>query len=233
LKNIEIKNKFCIEFGYNSNSLTEGSGPNTTNLIINHNWDKLLLDGHFSNEEINLHSHFLTEDNICEIFEKYNVPLEPGYISIDVDSTDLWLMNSILQKYKPSIVSVELNTNFPIDYAITFPKNDDQGWIGDSIFGASLKALKIVADKYNYQLVYAGFLNQSQHHDAFFVRNDLIVNCDGRPTLEDFRSIYIPGHRRCTDERYKIMLDYEEYVKTGDIVVSQMKANEICKKYLC
>ena len=101
LKNIEIKNKFCIEFGYNSNSLTEGSGPNTTNLIINHGWDKLLLDGDFSNEEINLHSHFLTEDNICEIFEKYNVPLEPGYISIDVDSTDLWLMNSILQKYKP------------------------------------------------------------------------------------------------------------------------------------
>jgi hypothetical protein len=175
----------------------------------------------------------LTEDNICDIFEKYNVPLEPGYISIDVDSTDLWLMNAILKKYKPSFLSVEFNSNIPIDYAITFPPSDEKGWVGDKIYGASLKALKIVADKHNYVLVYAGFLNTSLNHDAFFVRNDLIINCKGKPSLEDFRFIYSPVHHKCKDDRYKIMLDYEEYLKTGNLIESQIKANEISKKYLC
>ena len=233
IKNIKIKNKYCIEFGYDSNTLYGGCGPNTTNLIINYNWDKLLLDGKYNNKDINLHTHFLTENNICNIFKKYNVPLEPGYISIDVDSIDLWLMNAVLQKYKPSFLSVEMNSNIPIDYAITFPKNDNKGWVGDKIYGASLKALNIVAEKYNYQLVYAGNVTISKNHDAFFVRNDLITNCDRRPTLQDFRFTYSQLHRKCIDDRYKIMLDYEEYIKTNDIARSQLKANNISKKYLC
>jgi hypothetical protein len=233
INNIKINNKFCVEFGYDSDKLTGGGGPNTTNLILNHNWDYLLLDGTHENEKINLHKHFLTENNICDIFKKYNVPLEPGYISIDVDSSDLWLMNAVLQKYIPSFLSVEFNSNIPIDYAITFPPSDEKGWVYDKIYGASLKALKIVADKYNYQLVYAGFGKFSENYDAFFVKNDLIINCQGRPTLEDFRFTYSSIHEKCTDDRYKIMLDYQEYLKTGDLVESQIKAHEISKKYLC
>ncbi len=88
----------------------------------------------YENTNINLFSHYLTEDNICEIFKKYDIPFEPGYISIDVDSTDLWLTNAILKNYRPCFYSVEFNPNFPIDYAITFPKSDDKGWLGDKIF---------------------------------------------------------------------------------------------------
>jgi len=233
INNIEIKNKFCVEFGYDSNDLTGGYGPNTTNLILNHNWDYLLLDGNNNNEKIKLHKHFLTKDNICDIFEKYNVPLEPGYISIDVDSTDLWLMNAILQKYKPSFLSVEFNSNIPIDYAITFPPSDENGWTYDKIYGASLKALNIVGQKYDYTLIYAGIGNISTHYDSFFVRNDLIVNCQGRPSLEDFRFTYCPIHPSCKTNRYKIMLDYEEFLLTNDIEKSQEKSNQVCKKYLC
>jgi hypothetical protein len=233
IENIEIKNKFCVEFGYDSNDLHNGCGPNTTNLIKNYGWDKLLLDGTNENKEINLHKHFLSEDNICDIFEKYNVPYEPGYISIDVDSTDLWLTVKILEKYKPSFYSVEFNPNFPIDYAITFPKNDDIYWAEDRIFGASLKALNIVANNNKYTLVYAGLCSSSLNHDAFFVRDDLILNCQGRPKLEDFRSTYYNIHTKCVTERYKIMLDYEEFLLTNDLEKSQEKAHDVSKKYLC
>lgn len=232
IKNVIIKNKFCIEFGYDSNSLTEGCGPNTTNLIKNHNWDYLLIDGKNENKDINLHRHFLTKDNICQIFEKYNVPLEPGYISIDVDSCDLWLMKSILQKYSPSFLSVEFNSNISIDYALTFPPSDENGWLLDKVYGASLRALNIVAEKYKYTLVYAGIFNYSSHHDAFFVRNDLILNCDGRPKLEDFRFSYNPIHKKCENDRYKLMLDYEHFLKTNDIKESQIKAENISKHFL-
>ncbi len=133
----------------------------------------------------------------------------------------------------PNKYCVEFNPNFPVDYAITFPKNDNKGWTGDKIFGASLKALNIVAINNQYTLVYAGCLKASFHHDAFFVRNDLIKNCQSRPTLEDFRFIYCPIHSACNTDRYKIMLDYEEFLWTNDIIKSQKKAENICKTYLC
>lgn len=233
IKNIPIKNKFCVEFGYDSMNIGGGVGANTTNLIKNHNWNYLLLDGGYENKQINLHKYFLTEDNICDIFEIHNVPIETGYISIDVDSTDLWLTNAILKKFKPSFYSVEFNPNFPIDYAITVPKNDRDGWMRDRIFGTSLKALNICANNYQYTLVYAGFFRSSFHHDAFFIRNDLISNCGKMPILENFRFTCTPLHPPCITDRYKIMVDYEEYLLTNDLERSQKRAEPIAKTYLC
>ena len=136
-------------------------------------------------------------------------------------------------KYKPSFLSVEFNSNIPIDYDITFPPSDENGWTCDKIYGASLKALNMVAKNNGYTLIYAGNYNISNHHDAFFVRNDLIINCQGRPTLEDFRFIYCPIHSSCNTDRYKIMLDYEEFLLTNNIEKSQQKTENICKTYLC
>jgi len=94
-KNIGTTNKFCVEFGFNSTTLEGGSGSNTANLILNEGWEALLLDGSNSNPEINLHQVFLTPENIVETFNKYNVPKDLDYLSIDVDSIDLWLLKFI------------------------------------------------------------------------------------------------------------------------------------------
>src|SRR6516164_11562156 len=98
---------FCVEFGFNSCSFTESSGANVANLVLNKNWNCLLLDSDNENAEINLHKHFLTSENICEIFRTYNVPKAPEYISIDVDSTDLWLFRALINEYRAMLFSVE------------------------------------------------------------------------------------------------------------------------------
>lgn len=228
--NIKVKNKFCVEFGYDSNSLTQ-KYPNTTNLILNKGWNHLLLDSDYHNPKINLYKHLLTSDNICNLFGKYNVPLEPGYISINVDSIDLWLFKALLSKYKACFYSVEMNSNFPIDYAITFPNDTKELWEKDRVYGASLKALNIVANDNGYSLVYAGIRNTSNHTDAFFIRDDLIENCE-KPTLESFRDIFKPMHKLCISSRENIMLDYEIWMKTKDIKKSKEGALPICKRYL-
>ena len=168
-----------------------------------------------------------------EIFKKYNVPKEPDYISIDVDSSDLWLFKSILKEYDPLVVSVEFNLNIPINYSITFPDDTEESWQGDRIFGASLKALNKVANSYNYTLVYAGEYLVSNHHDAFFIRNDQLTGLSSLP-LDNFAHTHLtkPIHPACVSDRYKIMLDYEEYELTGDVEKSRAKAEPICKQYL-
>ncbi|NJL31158.1 MAG: hypothetical protein HC898_05740 [Phycisphaerales bacterium] len=100
---------FCVEFGFNSPSLLGGSGANVAHFIVDKKWDSLLLDGDNEDPKINLYQHFLTPSNICELFARYNVPKEPEYVSIDVDSTDLWLFEALVKQYKAMVFSVEYN----------------------------------------------------------------------------------------------------------------------------
>lgn len=220
---------YYVEFGY-----MEDIGANTYNLRKN-GWRGLLLDRNNHDPSINLHKEFLTSKNITDVFRKHNVPIEPDYISIDVDSTDLWLLKSTLKEYRPLLVSVEFNLNIPLSSALTFPDDPEEEWNdADCIFGASLKALNIVANSYNYTLVYAGDISCSHHHDAFFVRNDQLIGLQP-PSLERWHRSHHEIHPRCafSSDRYKIMLDYEEYELTnGDIEKSRAKAEPIGKEYL-
>ena len=229
IKNIEISNNFCVEFGCNTSDHKQ-LGSNTAYLINNNKWNSLLLDGDNENININLHRHKLTEQNICSIFELYNVPIDFGYLSIDVDSIDLWLLRSILTKYRPSFFSVEYNQNIPIDYAITSPP--DSTWNGDKLYGASLKCFYLLANLNNYSLVYAGN-SKNGDYDAFFIRNDLIIDCE-LPSYENFRNVYNNKlHPICKNNNYKLMIDFEHYLKTHNIIESQEFASQISYCYLC
>tara|TARA_Y100000004_G_C8927072_1_gene418106 strand:- start:855 stop:1610 length:756 start_codon:yes stop_codon:yes gene_type:complete len=226
---ISPTNKICVEFGFNCDSLTGGSGSNAANLILNEGWGGLFFDGEFENKAINLHKYFLTSDNICQIFDNHNVPIDLDYLSIDVDSTDLWLFDAVLNKYSPKLVSVEYNSHFSIDEAITFPNNTNETFEGDRGYGASLKALKLVADKHNYHLI-----NVEQKLDCFFIHNDF-KDCFEIPSLSDFKDNCLIDHHHplYNTERHKMFLDYEVYLKTnGDIKASQRAAEEISKTRL-
>lgn len=138
---------YCVEFGFNSTSLTEGSGANVAKLVLEHGWQGLLLDGEHDNPAIGLHRHFLLPSNIAEVFRRYGVPQQPEYVSIDVDSIDLWLFEALLPAYPALVFSVEYNANYPLDAAITFPNDAQQHWQRDRGYGASLKALTLLAQR--------------------------------------------------------------------------------------
>lgn len=226
------KTPFCVEFGFNTSKLDGGSGANVAGLIQEKKWDSLLLDGGNENKSINLYKHFLTSENICAIFKSYNVPKEPEYISIDVDSTDLWLFRSLLKEYRAMVYSVEYNSNYPLNKAITFPNDSEEHWQKDSGYGASLKALTMVAAEQGYSLVWV-----VRKLDAFFVRDDLIE--DGThvkvfPYEKWANCTNIRSHRALRDfKKANIYLDYEVYVSSGgDIEASKKAAYKTCMTYL-
>ena len=228
-ENIKTNEKpFCVEFGYNHDKIFKNNKGNCTKLILDHNWDYILFDCHNENESINLYKHFLTSNNICEIFQRYNVPKEVDYISIDVDSIDLWLFEALLKEYKSKLFSVEYNPNFPIDRAITKIENSNF-FEGDRLYGASLKALNLVAEKYGYTLIWV-----VDELDAFFVRNDLIKKELEmfKPNLKKWKS---NANKIChkpleNKEKLKECLDYEVFQESnGNIEKSIQSAQDICE----
>jgi len=57
---------------------------------------------------------WISSMNIVSLFADGRVPAEPDYVSIDLDSADLFIMHSILAsgKYRPRVISIEYNSNF-------------------------------------------------------------------------------------------------------------------------
>jgi len=185
-ENIGTTFKFCVEFGFNTDFLTGGSGANITRLVMNENWKCLLLDSEYENLDINLHKELLTYENIGQIFKKYSVPPKPDYVSIDVDSTDLWLMKGMLEAgYRPRLISVEYNKNYPLGFSYTVTREKTPvsfDYISQMLYGASMTALNKVAEEFEYSLVAV-----VDGLDLFFVRNDLLT-CSA-PSIESFKHL--------------------------------------------
>lgn len=168
--NIGTRNKRFVEFGFNTKSYEDpaGTGSNTRNLWANHAWTGLLMDAGFGNASINLHPEFITAANVNELFAKHAVPRDVDYVSIDIDSTDLWIFRALVSQdaYRPRVLTVEYNCVFPIQSTITC--HQDCQWQNvDRLFGTSLGALLLVAEEHGYALV-----DIVHTLDAVFVRRD-------------------------------------------------------------
>lgn len=163
---IRPTNKFFVEFG-------AGDGKhlsNTANLRRNHLWGGLLMDSVVMqrNREIVKCEHVCAE-NIEVLLRKYLVPASFDYLSIDLDGNDYWVWKAI-EIFTPRVVSIEFNSNFGPDTAVTIPYNASHSWDGSKHYGASLAALHKLALSKGYSLVHI-----VENLDAFFVLNECMA----------------------------------------------------------
>ena len=215
LQQLDSTNNYYVEIGFNNDHWVTGS--NTYLLNKEYQWNGLLLDAEFGNPAINLHQHFVTADNVLGLFEKYGVPANPDYISVDIDSQDLWVARRILssRKYRPRVMSIEYNCHLPLGSTATLPPGT--GWNGfDAFYGASAGALKLMANEQGYEVVYfAGFL------DMFLVHHSLL---DGLcpPSFASFSTRVNHFHTCVTDPARKHKwVEYSTYMRMVSATVAE------------
>ena len=198
-RNIGTTNKFCVEFGQNRPNFEES---NTGFLRLDQKWDGLLMD--LDAKHPSIKNEMITSKNIVSLFHKYNVPLEPDFVSIDIDSCDLWVFKSIIQsEFKPRVLSVEYNPTYT-DMS-TVPDDPEFRWQGDCVYGASLYALEYTGRMNGYTLVAVVY-----PVDCFFVRNDVLGNAPVSP-LEFYSSKVNPNFNRdAPPERKAIMTQLKQ-----------------------
>lgn len=180
INKISIPNKVFIEFG-----VQNYREANTRFLLINNNWDGLIIEmsardvEYIKNDEIyykynlTVDNSFITKDNINEIFKKNNIVGDVGLLSIDIDGNDYWVWDSI-NVINPRIVICEYNNVLPNDTEYTIPYSENfyrtNVHYSNLYYGATLKAFYNLALKKGY--VFVG--TNSVGTNAFFVRADVI-----------------------------------------------------------
>lgn len=168
-ENLDLKdsNKFYVEIGAGTSDARE---CNSRYLREIKDWKGIMFDGTVENSSIPLYKAYILANNVVELFDSKNVPINMDFLSEDTDYADYWIMESILNKYKPKVVCHEINQQSD-DLCVTVPKeNDLKVWDGTSFHGASVCAFKCLAEKFDYSLVYC----ETFGVNCFWIRNDLI-----------------------------------------------------------
>jgi hypothetical protein len=179
IRNIDTPNRIFVEFGVET--YVES---NTRFLLVNNNWSGLVIDG--STENINYIKQdpiywqhnlkavasFIDKDNINRLISENGIQGEIGILSVDIDGNDYWVWQAI-DVVNPAIVITEYNYRFGAERAVTTPYDPSfvrsQAHHSTIYYGASLKALYLLAQKKGYAFV--GCNNAG--NNAFFVRRDL------------------------------------------------------------
>ena len=191
LRYIPIKNKIFVEFG-----VQKYVESNTRFLLINNNWQGLILDASENNIKYIINdpiywrynlkavNAFITKNNINSLMFDNGIEGEIGLLSIDIDGNDYWIWKEI-NVVKPAIVIVEYNHRFGKNQAVTVPYDENfirsQAHYSRIYYGASLKAFYLLARQKGYAFVGCN----SGGNNAFFVRQDLKPEAIKELTVEE------------------------------------------------
>ena len=180
VNNIDIENKFFIEFGV-ENYLES----NTRFLLKKFNWSGLIIDSSQKNidyikkdkiywqHDINALCEFISRENVNKIFLENISQKNIGLLSIDIDGNDYWVWKAI-STIDPSIVVIEYNSilgsskNYTVPYNKNFERN--KAHYSNLYYGASLPALVKLGKEKGYALVTCN----SAGNNAFFVKKNLL-----------------------------------------------------------
>jgi hypothetical protein len=181
-----VTNKRCVEI-----CAGDGVECNTANLILNHGWNGLLVDGDERNVERGLRFYgrsrrtyvyppeflqaWVTRDSVNDLLRSRDFAGAIDLLSLDMDGIDYWIWEA-LDAVTPRVVVLEYqdilgpDRCWTVPYADDFRASDYPMTGGQPDFaGASLAAYVKLGRRKGYRLV-----GTNQYgYNAFFVRNGL------------------------------------------------------------
>lgn len=174
-RRIGTTNRYFVEIG-----VGDGMENNTT-YVLRSGWSGTWIEG--SPESVSaIHSRFATDlaagqlrlvprfvtmENITSLLGG-TVPNEPDLFSLDIDYNTYWIWKG-LREFRPRVVVVEYNANYPATDDWKSPYRPDAVWDGSFHYGASLKAFELLGADKGYLLVGCDLSGTN----AFFVRKDV------------------------------------------------------------
>ena len=172
---IEPTDRRCVEI-----CAGDGVECNTANLVVNHGWTALMVDGDlhklrfgraFYARHLNtLHRPpqlvhaWVERDNVNAIIAEHGMTGEIDLLSLDMDGVDYWIWESI-NCIQPRVVVLEYNAALGHRHCLSVPYRPDFRRRG-AHWGASLPAFVKLGRQKGYRLVGC----DSSQVNAFFVR---------------------------------------------------------------
>ncbi len=212
---IGMGSRRCVEI-----CAADGIQCNSANLVINHGFSALLVDGRerkveegrrfyeecpetAGREPVFVHA-WVTRDTVDALVREHGFAGEIDVLSLDLDGVDYWIWEA-LACVRPRVVVVEYHAGWWPEDAVSVPYADDFRR-SDRYRGASLAALAALGRRKGYRLVGS----ERRQLNAFFVADGL-----GEACLPAVAPASCLGRRLFSADERARRLAEEEWVRIG------------------
>lgn len=180
-KNIGTTNKYFVDLGAGA---YDGKMSNTRTLKSN-GWEGFGVDCANITDEWII-KEFVKPDNVCQILTSQNTPKEFDFLNLDLDSSDYWVLQKVLEQYSPRLICSEINGTLPPDDPVALEYEDGYTWDNTNKYGYSFAAGKKLLEQHGYVIIF-------NLHDTniFAVKRKLTEGIDF-PPVRARRNIYHP-----------------------------------------
>ncbi len=125
----------------------------------------------------------VTPDNVCQLLKAHGIPVDFDFLSLDIDSYDYFVLEQILQNYRPALICTEINEKIPPPLKFTVKWDPDFVWTEDHFYGQSISQLFLLSTRFKYSLV------KLHYNNAFLIPSE-ISPFDGLSPQEAYRQGY-------------------------------------------
>ena len=218
--------KFCVDIG-----ASDGISMSNTYKLFSSKWSGLALEcipekftelsKNLQSTKASLSNSMVTPDNVLNILKAYNVPKDFGFLSLDIDGYDYFVLEKLFTEYKPYLICAEINEKIPPPLKFTVKYDKDYFWNTTHFYGQSISQLDELCRSNGYVLVHL------QYNNAFYVRADKY-----KGKHYDVQTAYDEGYRNQPDREEKFPWN-KNFDVLLDMPVSKQMAflNENFSKY--
>ncbi len=206
---ISKENQFFVDIGAG-----DGICASNTFALYSNNWNGLAFECNsnkfaelatlYYNEVpyVMLSNNKVNPENIEYLLKYHQVPKEFGFLSLDIDGYDYFVLDKIMGLYRPSLICTEINERIPPPIKFTVRWDPDYVWPQNHFYGQSISQLYTLCLKYDYALVKYHYVN------AFLVPKELNNKWKCLKPEEAYREGYLEKADRKV--RYWYNADMEE-----------------------
>ncbi|HEX3557979.1 MAG TPA: hypothetical protein VHU19_02170 [Pyrinomonadaceae bacterium] len=112
-----------------------------------------------------VHAH-VTPENVVSMLTEHKVPRDFGVLSLDIDSYDYFVLDEILEGFRPRVVVTEINEKIPppVRFVVRY---DPAFRLQHHFFGYSISSLEDLCARHDYALI------ELEYNNAFLAPREL------------------------------------------------------------
>jgi hypothetical protein len=155
----------CIDM-----AASDGVDQSNTYWLFRDGWGGLAVEGdparfralatvHARTDDIDLVRTFVTPGNVRDLLRGHGIAREFGFLNLDIDGYDHFVLAALLEEFRPTLMCVEINEKIPPPLRFTVRYAPGYEYRGDHFFGQSLAQLVTLTDRHDYDLVELNYNN--------------------------------------------------------------------------
>lgn len=126
----------------------------------------------------------VTPSNVVGLLRAAGVPEDFGVLSLDIDSYDYWVLDRVLDSFRPRVVVTEINEKIPppVNFVVRY---DPDFRLQHHFFGYSIASLEGLCARHSYVLL------ALEYNNAFIAPRELVGGLDALDAETAYRRGYL------------------------------------------